>query len=163
MHKGCLASAMAGRQYPQLRVQQCGWATHSKFIFCLHGIVTADGEDGQGETKTARDPVLATPEQIEAAPEGSLVHRIYHCSKHKESRKKHANEADVQASLAIDIRGSPAWERALCPRPPLPLKGKAKHESFRWAVAPCSFPIIGTVYSDGSARDGPTPELIRCG
>ena len=82
VHKGCLASAMAGRQYAQLRVQQCGWATHCKCIFCLYDIMVADGGGGESEGKTMRDPVVATPEQIEKAPEGDLIHRIYHCRKH---------------------------------------------------------------------------------
>ena len=69
----------------------------------------------------------------------------------------------MQAATTVNLRGNPAWERALVPRPPLPLKNKATRESFRWIVAPRSFPIVGAVYSDGSARDGPTPELLRCG
>ena len=36
-------------------------------------------------------------------------------------------------------------------------------ESFTWEVKPKAFPVCGAVYTDGSARDGPTVELVRCG
>ena len=32
-----------------------------------------------------------------------------------------------------------------------------------WRVQPDSLPVKGTIYSDGSARDGPIKELVRCG
>ena len=37
--RGSLRSSLAGRQYPQVRVHQCGWSTHNRCLLCLHSIV----------------------------------------------------------------------------------------------------------------------------
>ena len=47
-------------------------------------------------------------------------------------------------------------------RPSLPLK-KSHVETFNWHVRPKGGIVSGAVYPDGSARDGPTPELMRLG
>ena len=107
--------------------------------------------------------MVATPEQIERAPIGTPVHRNWSCPRHKEARKKHVSEADIRVVADVNVQGHPAWERALVARPPLPRKKKAAMETFVWHVRPESLPICGTFYTDGSARDGPVKELIRCG
>jgi len=46
----------------------------------------------------------------------------------------------------------------------MPLKKVSRVETFNWHVKPAGGIIIeGDVYPDGSARDGPIPELVRCG
>ena len=61
------------------------------------------------------------------------------------------------------MRGHPAWERGLLTRPTLPLVRKSGVETFRWHIKPSELPVVGTVFPDGSCRDGPAPELMRCG
>ena len=164
VHKGALRSAWAGRQFPQVRVMKCGWSLHNKCIFCLHDIVEKEaGQSGEAEKRGVRDPVVATEAQIAEAPTGDLLHRAWSCHRHDPKRKELAPEADVRTVKSVDVRGHPAWERALVARPPLPKKKKAAVETFIWHVRPASLPLVGKVYTDGSARDGPIPELIRCG
>ena len=43
-HKGALRSALAGRQFTQLRVKQCGWSTHERCLFCLWRLVKRDAD-----------------------------------------------------------------------------------------------------------------------
>ena len=43
------------------------------------------------------------------------------------------------------------------------MRKKAQKESFKWTVKPEGGVIEGTVYTDGSALDGPNPNLVRCG
>jgi hypothetical protein len=49
------------------------------------------------------------------------------------------------------------------PMPTKPMRKKAQKESFKWTVKPAGGVIEGTVYTDGSALDGPNPNLVRCG
>lgn len=48
-------------------------------------------------------------------------------------------------------------------RPSLPLKRKPSAETFNWYIKPEGGLVDGQVYPDGSARDGPTPEIMRLG
>ena len=45
--RGCLKSATAGRQYPQVRVKAAGWAEHDRCLFCLHDIVVKEATEQQ--------------------------------------------------------------------------------------------------------------------
>ena len=45
----------------------------------------------------------------------------------------------------------------------MPLARRSGVETFNWHIKPLHGPVAGEVYTDGSARDGPTPELLRCG
>ena len=51
----------------------------------------------------------------------------------------------------------------MMPSPTKPKRRKAASESFHWEVEPVGGYIEGTVYTDGSALDGPNPDLVRCG
>ena len=94
---------------------------------------------------------------------GDYTHRIWTCPRHVVPRKQLASEQDIRVVKDVDVRGHPAWERALAARPPLPRRNKSKVEAFVWHVKPESMPVKGIIYSDGSARDGPIKELVRCG
>jgi len=43
------------------------------------------------------------------------------------------------------------------------MRKKAQHATFHWVVKPEDGIIQGTIYTDGSALDGPSPGLMRCG
>ena len=88
-----------------------------------------------------RDQAKATKEQIEKAPVGDLIDRNWSCAKHGPDRKRLADELDVQTVARVEVRGNPAWERALVARPPLPKRTNAKTESFTWEVKPKAFPV----------------------
>ena len=113
--------------------------------------------------KGVRETEEATEDQIARAPVGDYTHRIWTCPRHVVPRKQLANEQDLRAVKDVDVRGHPAWERALVARPPMPRRKKSKVEPIVWHVKPKSMPIKGIIYSDGSARDGPIKELVRCG
>ena len=53
--KGCLKSAMANRQFPQTRVEACGWSEHDRCILCLHKIVEEEHTGGRSGERAARD------------------------------------------------------------------------------------------------------------
>ena len=112
-----------------------------------------------------RTSVVATQAQIDKAPIGNLHHRGWACQAEPlaAARRKWAPEKDVATVTACDVQGNPAWERALFPKPPRPLRRRAAVESFRWITEPEGGIISGTVYPDGSALDGPAVELMRCG
>ena len=175
-HKGCLRSAIPNRQFPQTRVKSCGWSQHDRCLMCLSTIVDnddvkADGTQQQQQkqkmqqrsSRTFRDEVVATAEQIGRAPKGDLIHRIWSCKHTDPLRTQFAREADVRAARQLESRGHPTWERGLTPRPTLPLKKRSKSETFNWHVKPRDGIVYGDVYPDGSARDGPIPELVRLG
>ena len=163
-HKGSLKSAAAGRQYPQVRVCKYGWSLHSKCLFCLQDIVDDDAGKESGTCgKGVRETVKATDDQIARAPVGDYMHRIWTCPRLEIPRKQMTSEQDLRVVKDVDVRGHPAWERALVARPPLPRRRKSEVETFVWHVKPKSMPIKGIIYSDGSARDDPIKELVRCG
>ena len=56
-----------------------------------------------------------------------------------------------------------AWERALVPLPPPPPRPPAAEATFHWKVKPSDDFVSGAFYLDGSALDGPSVELMRCG
>ena len=60
--------------------------------------------------------------------------------------------------LASRFRG-----RGLVPIPSPPKTANAAIDSFRWIVRPEGSMLAGEIYPDGSALDGPNPELMRCG
>ena len=131
--RGCLKSAFAGRQYPQTRVMAAGWADHNKCITCLSAIVDAEDLNTSGEERakrTMRVPVVASPQQVSKAPIGNLNHRIWSGACLDADRCTHAPVADVAIARKHDIVGNPAWERALVPRPPLPMKAKHSKATF---------------------------------
>ena len=117
----------------------------------------------QRVSRTFRDEVVATMEQVDKAPKGDLMHRHWECKHTEPLRKKLARETDIRAANQLVIRGHPTWERGLSVRPSLPLKRKSSTETFHWHVKPKGGIVEGDVYPDGSARDGPTPELMRLG
>ena len=49
------------------------------------------------------------------------------------------------------------------PMPAKPKRKKAQRETFHWVVEPEGGMIQGTIYTDGSALDGPSSVLMRCG
>ena len=134
---------------------QCGTVTHdaSKEAAALR----AENEHWQN--------VMPTDDQIRRAPIGTSFHRIWKCAtKHMSGQRvKWARPADLATTSSCDVQGHPAWVRALLPMPTKPRRRKAQRESFRWTVKPKSGVIEGTIYTDGSALDGPNPSLVRCG
>ena len=109
--------------------------------------------------------VKPTADQIRRAPVGNLFHRIWKCGcDHlSEQRNKWARPADLRTTKECELQGHPGWERALMPMPTRPVRKKAQHETFHWVVKPEDGIIQGTIYTDGSALDGPSPGLMRCG
>ena len=178
--RGALRSALAGRQYPQVRVFAAGWSEHNRCVLCLHDIVQADlprGLSGGGcsdelvrawcshEAEAGKKTVVATADQISRAPIGSSNHRIWKCQAGpiKEARAKWSRAKDRNIEASCNTAGHPSWERGFAPKPSPPKTAAAAAESFRWVVRPEGDLFHGDVYPDGSALDGPNPELMRCG
>ena len=81
------------------------------------------------------------------------------CKRTEGVRRRFAREEDVRTANQLEVRGHPTWERGLLVRPTL----KSTVETFNWHIRPKDGLVAGRVYPDGSARDGPTPELVRFG
>ena len=137
-HKGCLRSAIAGRQFPQVRCKQCGWAVHDRCTLCLNDVVEAESPKRSTERKekTGRDLIDATQEQIDKAPRGDIIHRNWNCQHLEPLRVKHARSEDVRTARDVDVLGHPAWEKGLLLRPAMPLIRKSAVETFHWRVKP---------------------------
>ena len=125
------------------------------------------GEKGSRALKNTGkgDPVqvMATLAQIEAAPIGDLFHRNWTCKALEPERTKQASGSDMGTTREGWGRGKVAWERALVPLPPPPVRPRAPEATFHWKVKPSEDYVSGDFYLDGSALDGPSPELMRCG
>ena len=91
------------------------------------------------------------------------MHRNWMCKRTDAIRAKYAREEDIFAARQLEVRGHPTWERGLTARPAMPLRKKSAVETFHWHVRPKEGLVHGRGYPDGSARDGPTPELVRLG
>ena len=125
--RGGLRSAIANRQYPQVRVKAAGWAVHDRCLLCLHDIVSGDqfgdsdvpllAPEAAEKESQQRKPVVATEEQIDRAPVGSLHHRDWACKSKciEEARKKWAPEKDLATLAVCDVSGHPAWEKGTMP------------------------------------------------
>ena len=128
-HKGCLRSVMANRQFPQTRVMKCGWSSHDRCLLCLSEIVDAESGRRGMPPRTVRDAVVATPEQLDNAPRGDLIHRSWACRHTEALRESHARKSDVRTAKEIEVRGHPSWEKGLTTRPSLPLRKKTNAET----------------------------------
>lgn len=117
------------------------------------------------EQKEKIKAVIATAEQISRAPFGNSNHMIWKCQAHpmKEAREKWTMKEDRQKEGSCNVAGHPAWERGLVLKASPPRTAIAATESFRWIVRPQGDMFEGEIHIDGSALDGPTPELMRCG
>ena len=112
------------------------------------------------EQKEKIKSVVATAEQISRAPVGNSNHRIWKC---QTQPLKGAREVVRQKEASYDVAGHPAWERGLVPKHSPPKTAIAITDSFRWVIRPEGDMFDGEIYPDGSALDGPNPELMRCG
>ena len=129
----------------------------------MHDIVEAERGEQHGQRRTAKDTVEATPEQIASAPRGDLIHRTWNCKHTEPLRQKGAPAVDTRTARNVDVSGHLAWEKGLLARPTIPRKKRSKVETFNWHTLPKDGLAAGNVYPDGSARDGPIPELERLG
>ena len=102
-HKGCLRSIISNRQFPQTRVKSCGWSSHDRCLLCLSDLVDAEiphsddqqQQQQQAKKRTANDVVVATPDQIERAPKGDLMHRHWACKRTDAVRKQFTREKTI--------------------------------------------------------------------
>ena len=172
--RGSLRSALANRQYPQCRVKAAGWSVHDKCLFCLNSNIEDSLSCGamrdrckeiakEGKAKSSRRDLAgeATGEILAATPKGTLGHRIYECPRLSGSRDKYADNDVVSRGIANP--GTLDYERAMKQRPPIPSTKQCKEETFEWEVEPVCGWFEGTVYPDGSLRDGKFAELARSG
>ena len=129
-----------------------GWAEHDRCLMRLNEIVEKENGSAEnaGDTsepggdqakKSIREEVKATTEQLEKAPRGDLVHRLWRGRCLKVLREQHAAEQDVRAAADCEIRGRAAWERALMTRPPPPLRTPSPVDTFHWRVRPKDLPV----------------------
>jgi len=137
--KGALNSLVTNRQYPQVRCKAAGWTTHDKCIACVHRISLELGcqcnlQDGDGAVSKLDTPAAisaaATAEVLEKAPTGTLHHRNWICKTLDAPRLKEAHPQDIGRTKDGWGTGDPAWERALAPRPPLPIVKQSQCETF---------------------------------
>ena len=167
-----LGSVLAGRQFPQSRCFAAGWTSHNKCIACLQTIVEEEETDWQRQSrieileqegKEAKLTVTATQRQIEKAPVGNLHHRAWMCKHLEPDRKKYASYRDRSRTSLGWGSGLASWERGLMPKPPPPPRPPAAEATFHWHVKPQEDLLCATFYLDGSALDGPSEDLRRCG
>ena len=91
-------------------MRAAGWAEHDRCLICLNGLVekeaprtaenlqvvvttpscTETAVRGESTKRSIRDVVRATPEQIERAPRGNIVHRLWNGSCLGQLRCTHA-------------------------------------------------------------------------
>jgi len=106
-HRGGLKSAIANRQFPQVRMHACGFASHDKCLVCLNKLVEAErggdtlGGDGhvdrgQEAKRSVKDTVEASEDQLRRAPKGDLTHRIWRGDCLKPLRQQRATEEDCR-------------------------------------------------------------------
>ena len=99
----------------------------------------ADGARGR-KRKNHKDNVEASDDQLARAPKGNLHHRLWRGDCLKELRHKHATKEDIDTVNSCEVAGNPAWERALVPRPTLPMVKRKATETFVWVVRPTVVP-----------------------
>ena len=106
---------------------------------------------------------IATAAQIEITPIGDSFHRAWECKTTQPDRIKHSSYTDRATTREGWGRGDVGWERALVCLPPRPQWSYAPEATFHWEVEPTEAMFGGRFYLDGSALDGPSMELMRCG
>ena len=128
-------------------------------------VAPASGNGFKTEQKEKIKAVIATDDQINRAPVGSSNHRIWKCQAEplKGARAKWSREVDRLKEASCEVAGHPTWERGLVPKPSPPRTAIAATDSFKWVVRPEGDMFDGEIYPDGSALDGPSLELLRCG
>lgn len=135
---------------------------------CRHegnNTTTEIGDGAKAEQKEKIKTVVDTEDQINRAPVGSSNHRIWKCQAEplEGARAKWSREVDRKTEASCAVVGHLAWERGLVPKPSPPRKAIVASDSFRWIIRPEGDMFHNKIYPDGSALDGPNPELMRCG
>ena len=107
----------------------------------------------------------ATAEQIDAAPVGDMFHRAWTCKVTAPERLKYTSNKSRATTGTADAwgRGDVGWERAMVPLPPPPPEPRSAEGTFHWYIRPTGDHVEGDFYLDGSALDGPSAVLMRCG
>ena len=157
--KGSLLSAFAGRQWPQDRCWVSNTADHDRCMLCV--------DPGAALAAAGVEPDAA---RIDAAPVGTLQHRICECPQLRPYRLSMGPNALVQPQLdGTAIHGTvlAAHSTGLFPLPRLELPDhqRAPHDgSFEWTIRPDQSGLVsGVFYTDGSRIASSHPDTTRLG
>lgn len=106
--RGALRSVIINRQWPQARVHAAGWSKHDRCLFCLNATVEKDLQPQELDEKKAQEKKLgkmamhkagitelASEQQIQCTPCGTLAHRIWACPSIEPMRAEHMKASEV--------------------------------------------------------------------
>ena len=168
--RAALRSALAGRQWPQLRCWNADFAEHDRCMLCVHDNWVARTTCGTGSACTPTDTPATTEEythdDILAAPIGSIAHRVCDCPSLKEQRDQLG--PSLMGRFQTGTIPGPvkeAFATALFSLPRLELSNTPPAEgTFNWVVNEANVDVVkGRIYTDASRVDDDHPDTMRLG
>ena len=196
-HKGALRSAIADRQWPQDRCWTADMTSHDRCLLCVGAAkiartrsrgqnVTHRGGDDMPDS-SAHAHVAAehagdecgddgcridepTAADIEAAPVGTLLHRVCHCPQLgllRAAAGPRLLRHDQREGVETPAQLCAAYASGLFPVPRLVMDQRAvppAEGTFEWIRGQeLGYDIIGVFYTDGSCRDAQHGDTKRLG
>ena len=172
--KASLRSALAGRQWPQLRCWQAEFAEHDRCMLCVHedfranmDYVSLDNVSDPSRTcPTAMTHGAYTYNNIISAPVGSIQHRICECpslQQHRERLGPSLMNRFQPGEIPTPVQDAFATGLFSLPRLQVPVKPPPLG-SFQWIHKEdqCDF-VQGRIYTDASRVDDDHPDTMRLG
>ena len=102
--RGALRSALAGRQYPQVRVFVAGWSEHNRCVLCLNNLVQADLTRGVSESCSSNPRARAWCGYDAIAPTAStgfVLPREVELARTKDNEQHHKSEPVIATADQI--------------------------------------------------------------
>ena len=149
--RSSLASAVAGRQWPQQRLYKAGLATHGKCMACIREKMSSQG--------------MSAEDAMASAPLGTTYHRLWQCPSMENVRQLHAPAIMLEEAMAGEGNGSLAFEKAVFHVPNVECLVPPAEGAFEWHICPADglIPSHSTIYTDGSTLEGEHSDLSRHG
>ena len=157
--RAALRSAVANRQWPQVRPHAAGLAESAACQLCdRSGAWHLDPPAGDGGWPGGVLGAGSPPTTAPAVPTGTLLHRVWECESTKSFRQRLVSPVLLQAfqhARALGQAEMAVWTRGLMPAPHALVPRAREHETFSWVLRPEEDSATGTIYTDGSMVDGP--------
>ena len=164
-----LRSALANRQWPQLRCYKAGFTKHDRCLCCAERHYRS-----LAHNKSCSDEQLLEwldseePGQLDL-PVGSIEHRVWFCPTFGLERQTYGSQCmrsciNGEFSMHNEFTQAhstglfPAWRHPTFRTVPPPAEG-----SFQWVMKPPGNSFRGKFYTDGSCMDARRGELTRLG
>ena len=164
-----LRSALANRQWTQVRCYKAGFTKHDKCWLCAaQHFKRTNGNEQVTDEQVLLWLEFEAPAELDI-PIGTWEHRIWFCPALDEERQRHGSAcmtAYARGELEMDIRFKRAHTTGLFPQwrhPSFRIQQLPPQGTFDWIIRPSDGTAKAKFYTDGSRFDEKRGDMVRFG